>query len=586
MKFHGKRNAAYWATLSGAVAAAILSGSLGYTKAARSAGTDLVFVNGNIYTPDGWHSAMEVADGRIVGIGDAAQARAWRAHARQVVDLAGKTVLPGLYDMHVHPVLQAKGGEGRCSVPQDANAQKLLDLVAACARAAKPGDWISGGQWQASLLEGTPITSATLDAVSPDNPVMLFDVSGHSVWANSRAMAAAGITDATPNPKGGIIERDAFGKPTGVLRETAGRLVAAKVPAQQQALTVRNMEQHLAMFSAYGIVGYVEAMAFRDDLEVYDTLADQGLLKQHVQACIAYSEAGTRNPEFEQTLAERKRYARPNFDPNCIKVFSDGVPTESHTSAMLEPYQAGQPNAPARGLLLFDPVQMAKNVTAWDKQGVTVMFHAAGDAAVRAALDSIEAARKANGPGGPIHHVGHCTFIDPQDMTRFKALNTAAEFSPYLWDPQPINDDITTAVGAPRIDRVWPIKEGFQAGALVIAGSDWAVVPTPNPWIGIETAITRRNPGGGERSFGLKEAITLPQAIRMFTIDAARAMGRGREAGSLEAGKSADFIVLDRNPFTIPVTQIHTLSPAETWIAGKRVFARASSAPAVATKTH
>jgi len=441
-------------------------------------------------------------------------------------------------------------------------------------KAAKPGEWVSGGQWQSSLLAGTPITAATLDAVSPDNPVMLYDVSGHSVWANSRALASAGIGPGTPNPEGGIIERDSAGKPTGVLRETAGRLITVKVPPQPLAETERQLTGHLTMLAGFGVIGFVEAMAYRDDLTVYAALADKGILKQRVQACIAFSESGKPNPEFERTLAMRKQFARATFNADCVKVFADGVPTESHTGAMLADYQAGQPNAPAKGLLLFDPAAMAADVTRWDKLGVTVMFHAAGDRAVRAALDAIAAARKANGMGGPIHQVGHSTFVDPADMPRFKALNTAVEYSPYLWDPQPINDDITSAVGSPRIDRVWPIREGFESGALVIAGSDWAVVPSPNPWIGIETAVTRRNPGGGARSYGLKEAITLRQAITMFTIDAARRMGMGSKAGSLEQGKLADFIVLDRDLFAIPVTEIHQTTVLETWVGGKQIFTR------------
>ncbi|MEI6642631.1 MAG: amidohydrolase [Novosphingobium sp.] len=534
----------------------------------------LRFINGHIYTPQGWRSVMEVRGDRIVRIGTRAQAKNWTRGAAKVVDLGGRTILPGLYDMHVHPVLQAKGDEGRCRIPQDAGPQRLLELVAACVKATKPGEWVSGGQWQSSLLAGTPITAATLDAVSPDNPVMLYDVSGHSVWANSRALASAGIGAGTPNPEGGIIERDSAGKPTGVLRETAGRLITVKVPPQPLAETERQLTGHLTMLAGFGVVGFVEAMAYRDDLTVYAALADRGILKQRVQACIAFSESGKPNPEFERTLADRKQFVRATFNADCVKVFADGVPTESHTGAMLADYQAGQPNAPAKGLLLFDPAAMAADVTRWDKLGVTVMFHAAGDRAVRAALDAIATARKANGMRGPIHQVGHSTFVDRADMPRFKALNTAVEYSPYLWDPQPINDDITSAVGSPRIDRVWPIREGFESGALVIAGSDWAVVPSPNPWIGIETAVTRRNPGGGARSYGLKEAITLRQAITMFTIDAARRMGMGSKAGSLEQGKLADFIVLDRDPFAIPVTEIHKTTVLETWVGGKQIFAR------------
>jgi predicted amidohydrolase YtcJ len=283
--------AAHWKHLlaaTGLVGLLATGGAAAARPAAKAAAVrtaDVRFVNGHIYTPTGWKTAMAVRDGRIVSLDT-------RTPARQVIDLKGQTVLPGLYDMHVHPILQAKGGEGRCRVPQDANAAKLLELVAACVKQAKPGEWVTGGRWQASLLEGTPITAATLDAISPDNPLMLFDVSGHSVWANSKALAAAGISDTTPNPEGGIIERDAAGKPTGVLRETAGRLVTGKVPPQSREETGKVLREHLQMLASYGVVGYVEAMAFRDDLEVYADLADKGLLKQRVQACIAYSKPG------------------------------------------------------------------------------------------------------------------------------------------------------------------------------------------------------------------------------------------------------------------------------------------------------
>ena len=157
----------------------------------------------------------------------------------------------------------------RSRIPQDADGPKLLGLVAECVGAAKPGEWVTGAQWQASLLEGTAITAATLDKVSPNNPVMLFDVSGHSIWANSLALRAAGIGAETSNPEGGIIERDAQGRPTGVLRETAGRMVTAKIPPQPQAKTLENMRLLLDQFMGFGLVGYVEAMAYEDDLEVY-----------------------------------------------------------------------------------------------------------------------------------------------------------------------------------------------------------------------------------------------------------------------------------------------------------------------------
>lgn len=538
-------------------------------------GADAIFLNGQVYTPRGWKTAIAVLGGRIAATGSDSEIRRLATKATQITDLNSRTVLPGLFDMHVHPVLEAKGDEGSCRIPQDATANQLLMLVGACVEAKAKGEWVTGAQWQASQLAGTPITAQTLDTVSPDNPIMLFDVSGHSLWVNSRALSIAGIGKDTPNPEGGIIERDAAGNPTGILRETARQMVMSHVPGQAAEATEAGLEKNLDMLLSYGITGFVEAMVFRDDLQTYATLSDKGKLHQRVQACIAYSAAGKINPDLDGTLAERSKYARPNFRPDCIKVFADGVPTESHTAAMLEPYEAGQPNAPPKGLLLFDPASLNRAMARWDRMGLTVLFHAAGDAAVRAALDAIAYTRKTNGMSGPIHQVGHSTFVDAQDLPRFKALNAAVEYSPYLWDPQPINDDITSAVGAERIKRVWPIREGFEANALVVAGSDWAVVPAPDPWIGIETAVTRRNPGGSERSYGLGEAIGVEQAIRMFTINAAMRLGIAKETGSLEAGKSADFIVIDRNPFKIPASEIHAIKVETTYFAGKPVYRRA-----------
>ncbi|WP_235536451.1 MULTISPECIES: amidohydrolase [unclassified Sphingomonas] len=548
----------------------------GLATAAHASSTTTVYSNGQVYTPAGWKSAFAVKDGRIVAVGSDAEVRK-AAPGATVVDLASRTVLPGLYDMHVHPVLEAKGGEGGCRISPDLPPKEFLAAVADCAKGVK-GDWVTGGQWQASVLTGTPITAATLDSASGDRPTLLFDISGHSLWVNSKAMAVAGITKDTPNPEGGIIERDAAGMPTGILRETARDLVLRHVPPQPASQTLAGLKKNIDMLLGYGITGYVEAMAFRDDLEVYAALYDKGELKQHVQACIAYSHAGHVNPDLDATIAAIPTYTRDRFKPTCVKVFADGVPTESHTGAMLAPYEAGQPNAPAKGLLLFTPETLDPRMAEWDRKGLNVLFHAAGDAAVRAALDAIAYARKTNGMNGPIHQVGHMTFVDPADMPRGKALNAAFEFSPYLWDPQPINDDITMAVGAKRIERVWPIKEGFAAGALVVAGSDWAVIPAPDPWLGIETAITRQNVGGSAKSFGAAEGITVAQAIQMFTIDGVKRMGLDKELGSIEAGKRADFIVVDKNPFKIPATEIHTIKVQQTYIDGAVVFDRSGAA--------
>jgi predicted amidohydrolase YtcJ len=535
---------------------------------------ETVLTGGRIYTPGGWQEAVAIAGGRIVATGKDAAMRERAAKNATIVELHGATVLPGLYDMHVHPLMAGNGAEGRCRIEQGADAARLLAVVAACVRAEKPGRWVTGAQWQAVSMGSTPITKQTLDTVSPDNPVMLFDISGHSLWVNSKALQTAGITRDTPDPEGGIIERDASGEPTGILRETARQIVMQHVPPPTPEENLAALRSGLDRMLAYGITGLVDAMVMREELVAYDALADAGGLRQHVQACIAYTVTGKLVPDADELIANWRRYARENFRPDCVKVFADGVPTESHTAAMLDPYADSQRSAPARGMLLIDPAVINPAVARWDHAGLTVLFHAAGDAAVRASLDAIEYARKQNGPGGPHHQVGHCTFISREDMPRARALDAAFEFSPYLWSPSPINDDIIKAIGLQRIERVWPLREGIESGALVVAGSDWAVVPEPDPWLAIETSVTRRTPGGDGTSFGPGEAISVQQALDVFTINAARRLGVDNRFGTIEPGKQADLIVIDRNPFEIPVTDIHNVQVRQVYFGGSRVYER------------
>jgi predicted amidohydrolase YtcJ len=223
-------------------------------------------------------------------------------------------------------------------------------------------------------------------------------------------------------------------------------------------------------------------------------------------------------------------------------------------------------------MLLVDQPALNEAVTRFDRMGLTVKFHAAGDAAVRAGLNAIEAARKANGFSGLMHNVGHCTFVSKEDIARARAIGATFEVSPYLWAPSPINDSITTAVGDELIKRVWPVREMIDSGALVVPGSDWSVVPSVNPWIAIETLVTRELPGGSPSSFGKAEAITLPQALDLFTINSARQERMSNVVGRIELGMAADVIVVDRNPYEIPPRQLHDTQVEMTFIAGEKVF--------------
>lgn len=560
---------------AGGVLAALAVVALADVTSEASETAELILTHGKIKTPDGWAEALAVRKGVILAVGDAQTVDALRAPGTQVIDLGGDTVLPGLHDVHVHPVY---GGvsERRCRIAQGSTLAATQAGVKACAQKAAAGAWVIGGQWDASALGRAPNRS-TLDRAAPENPVFLEDTSGHSVWVNSKALAIAGISRQTQNPVGGIIERDSKGEPTGVMRESAVDLVKLHIPRP----SVRELESALAWslqtMLSYGITSFTEASVgftagSENELAAYAGLADAGVLKQRARLCLTWAP----EPHAEAVIGTRNRYARARLSTDCVKIFLDGVPTDSHTAAMLEPYRdavEGRTDEAARmGMLMVEQNVLNDAVARFDRMGLTVKFHAAGDAAVRAGLNAIETARKANGFSSQMHNVGHCTFVAPQDIARARAIGATFEVSPYLWDPSPINDDITKAVGPTLIKRVWPVREMIESGALVVPGSDWSVVPSVSPWIGIETLVTRENPGGSETSFGKDEAISVDQALQLFTGNAARQEGKGSEIGRLESGMLADLIVLDRNPYEIPPRQIHATAVKMTFINGEKVF--------------
>ncbi|MFI5806110.1 amidohydrolase [Streptomyces sp. NPDC051561] len=537
---------------------------------------DTILVGGRVRTPSGWAEGLAVRAGVIDTVGSRAGVLARRGPDTRVVDLAGDTVLPGLHDLHVHPIY-AGVRERRCKVPQGSSLAATLRIVAEHVSGAAPGAWVLGGQWDASAL-GTVPNRTMLDAVSPDVPVLLEDTSGHSSWANSAALRAAGIGPGTPDPPGGIFERDALGNPTGIQRETAAEHLAASTPATADDEVAAALEWALGEMLSHGITSFTEAAVgftagARAELRAYTSLAARGAVRQRVRLCLVWS---PHDPGCEDVIAARNLYASSRLTPDCVKLFLDGVPTDSHTAAMIEPYQdtvAGRDSEAGRhGMLAIAPRTLDQLVTRFDRMGITVKFHAAGDAAARAALDAIEAARAANGHSPQMHNVGHCSFVTKADIARATRIGATFEVSPYLWRPSPICSDITAAVGRKAVERAWPVREMLDSGALVVAGSDWCVVPSVNPWAALESLVTRQEPGGGTESFGGSQAITLEEAFDLFTVNSARQEGMAHRVGRIERGMLADLVVVGQNPFEVPITQVHATEVKMTFIEGEQVF--------------
>lgn len=550
--------------------------NISQTSNSASEEVDTLLINAQIKTPTGWAQAMAIDEGRIIAVGGDKAIKKLGTSTTEVIDLSGQVVLPGFHDLHVHPLFAGILAT-QCSINQGSSLEQVRESIAGCVAEKKSGEWITGGQWDASSIGAIPHHDM-IDDITPDNPLVMSDTSGHSALANSKGLEIAGITTETPDPEGGIIERDEDGNPTGVLRESAIDLVKQHVPAPEMDEMRAAMSWATDKMLAYGITSFIEASAgFVADgtreVEAYTAMADEGLLKQRVRVCMTWEPD---DDEIEKLISARNLYSRDRLSFDCLKFHLDGVPTDSHTAAMLEPYannmEGRDDEASRMGMLLMDQGVINEAVTRFDAMGMTVKFHSAGDAAVRAGLEAIGAARQANGFSSQLHDVGHCTFVAKEDMEYARSIGATFEMSPYLWSPSPINDDITAAVGAERIQRVWPLREAIDSGALVVPGSDWAVVPSVNPWLAIEALVTRERPGGSTDHFGRDQAITVAEAIQLFTENSAKHMGREDELGRIEPGMLADLVVIDNNPYEVPKYELHKISVTMTIIEGEQVF--------------
>jgi predicted amidohydrolase YtcJ len=532
---------------------------------------DLVFRNGAVYTMSAtrsWAEAVAVSGGRIVYVGTNAGAAHWVGPQTKVVDLGGRMLLPAFHDCHVHPV--ESGIElSECRLYDDATPEAVLATIRDYV-AKHPNDpWIRGGGWQLPVFPDANPHKSLLDAIVPDKPVYLSAADGHSAWVNSRALQLAGITASTPDPPNGRIERDpATKEPTGTLRESASWIVSKHLPAYTDEQYREGLRAALRMAAGFGITSLHEASADDRELATYDDLAKKGELTARVRVALSVDlDAGLK--QIGKLLDRRRKFASRLVRPEAVKIFADGV-IEAHTAALLAPYVG---KGDSRGDLNIEPSAFRQLATALDAAGFQIHVHAIGDRAVRATLDAFESARTINGSRDSRHEIAHLELVDPKDMPRFRALGVTANFQP-LWafaDPYIVKLTIPV-LGPERSNYIYPIGSVLRAGAVVAFGSDWSV-SSMNPLEAIQVAVTRKSPEGGEAPALLpNEAITLADALAGYTIAAAYADFDEATTGSIEVGKSADLIVVDKNLFAIPAEEIHTAKVTLTLFEGREVF--------------
>ncbi len=546
----------------------------GTPTAAAARPADMVLINGRIFTSDSFSSIVEavsITDGKFDLVGSNEEVRRRVGPETAVHDLKGRMAMPGIVDMHVHPVRGGLAELTYCKFAEDAPLDRLLAAVGACARAKRPGEWIEGAEWNSVLAPS--LDKAMLDQVAPDNPVYLHDNTNHVVWVNSAALAAAGLDRTTADPPGGkLLRNPATGELTGVLLESAMGLVFNAKPKPDSAMIERAARLVFGKLNTFGVTSIQTAQASAEEVAAFRALEAAGQLTVRLRTQWDFNTALAPVSPDEMlarfdTRAERGPVTEL-IDPDGAKIYADGIAIGAN-SPYLEPYAA----APTFGHAAIDPFALNDAVLRMDGLGLSVMIHAMGDAAVRMALDAIEAARRANGGKGPRHVIAHGFSIDAADRGRAGRLNTVFEVSPPVTlFPNDLLAGAVQLIGRKRVREVAPIRSLIEAGDTVSYGSDWDNIPEPNPWLALQAMISRQNPWAPDRGFVARsEAIDRITGLEILTINGAYGLGIDARTGSIEPGKDADLIVLDRNLMTIPVEQIHQAQVVQTLLRGRIV---------------
>jgi predicted amidohydrolase YtcJ len=536
---------------------------------------DLVFTGGSVRTMGADRplaEAVAVRGGRVAAAGSAKEIGGLAGPGTRVLELEGRTVIPGFQDAHLHP---PDGGLTKlgCDLHGTASREECLQVVADYAARHPELEWIVGDGWSLDSFPGGTPSRADLDAVVRDRPVFLVNRDGHGAWVNSRALELAGVGASTADPSDGRIERNASGEPFGTLHEGAIGLVERLVPEPTPEAWEEGIRLAQAELHGLGITAWQDATVHPETLAAYRALAERGDLTMRTEGNLLWDRSQGEE-QVEELVALRANGSVGRLRIRGAKIFQDGV-AENTTAAMLAPYLDGDGRPTEnRGISMHESAELASMVTLLDARGFQVHVHAIGDLAVRESLDAVEAAERANGRRDARHHLAHLQFVHPDDMPRFRSLGVIANIQPYWACVDGYVTDLTIPfVGPGPSAYMYPFGSLRRAGAALAIGSDWTV-STANPLPQIEVAVNRVSPEDrGAEPLLPGEALDLETALAAFTTGSAYVNFLEQETGSLEPGKLADLVVLDRDLFDPGAGPIGDARVLLTLVEGEAVYA-------------
>ena len=573
---------------AGATAAALPT----FATAASAGGAAVTIIrNGQVFVGDDANSMAEAvaigADGRILAVGSNRAVKSYLGSGTEVVDAKGGTVMSGIHDGHVHPFyagLQQLNASLYDAVLTAAEVQEWLTTFLADPNyGTEPDSWLKVENWNPA---GTPSDTLPhkdiLDALATSRPIALQGSDGHNLWANSKALQIAGVDKNTPDPAGGEIVRDNDGNPTGVLKDAAQDLVSQHIPPVTPEEQYDAFKSAFEQMAAGGITTVMDAWVDPWQLDFYAALASNGHLLTRTHPALRAATKRVSHPK--KFLARVNELAQayagiPRLHFGIVKVFMDGViEYPAQTAALIKPYldENGNPTD-NYGDLYVDGQTFGDFVSVLDADGWQLHAHAIGDGAVRAALDGYEISRKANGNTGRRHTIAHLQLVHPDDYPRFAQLGVIPDMQ-LQWATRNVwtMDALKPFIGQKRWERMYPAKSMLDAGARLAGGSDWPVDPL-YPWNQVQTAIDRLGLYGEGKPLGAHEGISRVQSLRMHTRGTAYQLHQDKKTGTVEVGKLADLVVLDRDVATCPVSDIKDSVPQLTMVGGEVTFDLASS---------